>query len=315
MKIPKPVAVCGVAVLLAGPVGSGPTVLAASPQQARTVHVSVTTNDGVPITDLTPADFELKEDGKVREIGSAAITAVPIRLTILVADDGSGSFQQALVTLIQPLQAIAEVSLVSVVAQPEKMLDFTNDPQRLVEGIERLGTRAAGTGGGQLMEAIAESIKATAAPGKRPVILVMRLGGSSASTLRQEDVRDALRTTGTTLYALSPTGNTGGSGGGLPMSYGGAGGVARADYAAAETTYRSRNLESVINDGTKQTGGRHIQFSAGTILKIMEQLAQELQSQYQITYTLPAGVKPSDRLEVSTKRRSVRVYAPTRIAN
>jgi hypothetical protein len=164
------------------------------------------------------------------------------------------------------------------------------------------------------MEAIAESIKATAAPGKRPVILVMRLGGSSASTIRQEDVREALRTTGTTLYALSPTGNTG-SGGGAPMSYGGVGGVARADYAAAETTYRSRNLESVINDGTKQTGGRHIQFGAGTILKIMEQLAQELQSQYQITYALPAGVKPSDRLEVSTKRRGVRAYAPSRIAN
>jgi VWFA-related protein len=305
---------CGVGLVAAGVVVSEHSLGASARQETRTVHVSVTTNDGVPIADLTAADFEVKEDGKVREIASAAITSTPIRMTILVADDGTGSFQQALVTLIQPLQAIGEFSLVSVVAQPEKVLDFTSDAERIVAGIEKLGTRATSTGGSQLMEAIAESAKTTAAAGKRPVILVMRLGGSAASTIRQEDVREDLRKTGTVLYALSPTGNTGG-GGGAPMAYGGAGGVARADYAAAETTYRSRNLESVINDGTKQTGGRHIQFSGGTIIKIMEQLAQELQSQYQITYTLPADVKPSDRLDVSTKRRGARVYAPTRIAN
>ncbi len=304
----------GVAILTAAFLGGQQPLAAATPQQTRNIHVSVTTTEGVPITDLTAADFEVKEDGKAREIGSAAITSVPIRLTILVADDGTGAFQQALVALIQPLQAIAEVSLVSVVAQPEKVLDFTNDPQRLVEGIEKLGTRASAAGGGQLMEAIADAAKTAAAPGKRPVILVMRLGGSAASSIRQEDVREALRTTGATLYALSPTGSTG-SGGGVPMSYGGAGAPARADYAAAESTYRSRNLESVINDGAKQTGGRHIQFGSGTILKIMEQLAQELQSQYQITYSLPAGVKPSDRVEVLTKRRGVRIYAPTRVAN
>ena len=164
------------------------------------------------------------------------------------------------------------------------------------------------------MEALADAATSTATPGRRPVIVAMRLGGSAASSLRQQDVREALRKTGTRLYVLSPTGSTGG-GGGAPMAVSGAGGAARADYAASEATYRSRNLESVINDGSKETGGRHIQFSASTILPIMEQLAQELQSQYLLTYALPAGVKPSDRLEVTTKRRGLRFYAPTRVAN
>jgi VWFA-related protein len=306
----------GVVFIWAGLVLAGARpAAAASPQQTRTIHVSVTTSDGVPITDLSAADFEVKEDGKVREVGTAAVTSTPIRMTILVADEGTGAFQQALVALIQPLVAIAEVSLVSVVAQPEKVLDFTSDPERIVAGIEKLGPRAGtASGTGQLLEAISESVRTVAAPGKRPVLVVMRLGGSSSSTIRPDDVREALRRTGTMLFALSPTGNTG-AGGGAPMAYGGAGGVARADYAAAESTYRSRNLESVINDGSKQTGGRHIQFSGGTIIRIMEQLAQELQSQYEIAYMLPAGVTPGDRLEVSTRRRGARVNAPTRIAN
>ena len=309
------IGMCGVALVCAGLIRSGADVVgAAAPQQTRTVHATVTTAEGVPVTDLTAADFEVKEDGKVREIASAAITSTPIRMALLVSDDGTGAFQQALVTLIQPLVAIAEFSLVSVVAQPEKVLDFTNDAEKIVAGVERLGTRAAQPGGGQLLEAIAESIPAVSAPGKRPVVVVMRLGGSASSSIRPEDVRESLRKTGTTLYALSPTGNTG-SGGGAPMAYGGAGGAARTDYAAAETTYRSRNLESVINDGAKQTGGRHIQFGANTIVKTMEQLSQELQSQYEISYVLPAGVKPSDRIEVTTKRRGARIYAPTRIPN
>jgi VWFA-related protein len=287
---------------------------AAVPQATRTVHVSVTTNEGVPVTDLTPADFEVKEDGKLREIASVEITPVPIRMRILVADDGTGAFQQALVTLLQPLQAIVDVSLVSVIAQPETILDFTRDSQTIVNGIEKLGTRASGTGGSQLMEALTEAASTMTAPGRRPVIVVMRLGGSAPSSIREQDVRNALRKAGTRLYVLSPAGHTGG-GGGAPMAYGGAGGGARADFAASEATYRSRNLESVVNDGSKETGGRHLQFSASTIVPIMEQLAQELQSQYLLTYTLPAGVKPSDRLEVATTRRGLRVYAPTRVAN
>jgi carbon monoxide dehydrogenase subunit G len=304
-----------IGLLISGFIGTHPELdVAAAPQHTRSVHVTVIDEAGVPVTDLTAAHFEIKEDGKVREIGSAALTPVPIRMTILVADEGTGAFQQALVTLIQPLTAIAEFSLVSVVAQPEKVLDFTSDPEKVVAGVEQLGQRGGRPGSAQILEAISESIDAIAAPAKRPVIVVMRLSGGASSSLRPDTVREALRKTGATLYVFSPTGATG-AGGGAPMTYAGAGGVARADYAAAETTYRSRNLESVINDGSKQTGGRHEQFGGETILKMMEQLAQELLSQYQLTYTLPAGVKPGDRLEVSTTRRGARVYAPNRIVN
>jgi VWFA-related protein len=288
--------------------------LIAAPQQTRAVHVSVTTEDGTPVTDLTAADFEVKEGGRTREVSSAVITSVPMRMAILVADDGTGGFQQAMVTLIQPLIALGEFKLVSVVAQPETVVDYTTSAEALVAGIEKMGPRGGQPGSSQLIEAIAENAESVGAPGRRPVIVVMRMGGSASSQLRQEVIREMLRKAGTQLFAISPANSTGG-GGSAPINYGGTGGQARTDYAAAESVYRNRNLESVLNDGSRQTGGRHVYVNGQTILKSIEQLTQELQSQYQLSWTLAAGEKPSDRLEVSVKRRGLRVNAPNRIAN
>jgi VWFA-related protein len=274
----------------------------------------VVNNDGTPVTDLTGADFEVKEGGKAVAITDATLTNVPLRIALIVADEATGNFQQAMITLIKPLIAVAEFKLVSVLTQPDTVVDYTNDAERLVAGIEKMGMRGGGQPTtSQLMEAISENVETVAQPGKRSAIVVMRMGGSAASQIRQEVVRETLRKNGTQLFAFSPPGA--GGGGGVPMGYGGAGGQARADYAAAESSYRGRNLESVLNDGSKQSGGRHVNFSAQTIIPEIEKLAQELQSQYQIAYTLPAGSKPSDRIQVTSKRRGTKVLAPERIAN
>ena len=65
----------------------------AQAQQRRTVYVSVTQKDGAPVTDLTAAHFDIKEGGKPVEVIAAEVTKTPIRLTIIVADGGTGAFQ------------------------------------------------------------------------------------------------------------------------------------------------------------------------------------------------------------------------------
>jgi VWFA-related protein len=311
----KRVIVCGTTLVGVSLVfGTSWSVTAAARQGARSLHVAVVNNDGVPVTDLTAADFEVREGGKTAQITSAALATMPMRVALIVADEATGNFQQAMVTLIKPLIAVAEFKLVSVITQPETILDYTNDAERLVAGVEKMGMRGSGQPTTpQLMEAISENVDTVAQPGKRSVVVVMRLGGAAASQLRQEVVRETLRKNNTQLFAFSPPGA--GGGGGVPMAYGGAGGQARADYASAESAYRTRNLESVINDGSKQSGGRHVTFSAVSIIPEIEKLAQELLSQYQISYTLPAGAKPSDRVQITTKRRGVKVLAPERVAN
>ena len=314
----KRVVLCVTCVLSFGLVLGNSWSLGASPRQdSRSVHVAVVNNDGAPVTDLAAADFEVKEGGKATTITNAALTTMPLRVALIVADEGTGNFQQAMVQLIKPLVVLGEFKLVSVVMQPETVVDYTSDAERLVAGIEKMGQRAGGQpSGAQLLEAINENLESLAQPGKRPVMVVMRLGGAATSQIRPEVVRETIRKAGIQLFALSPP-NAGGGGGGMPVSAGGGGamGQARQDYAASESTYRGRNLESVLNDGSKQSGGRHIYFSGQTILKDIDQLTQELQSQYQITYTLPAGTKPSDRIQVATKRRGAKVLAPERIAN
>jgi VWFA-related protein len=298
--------------------GSSWSLSAAPRQDSRSVHVAVVNNDGSPVADMTAADFEVKEGGRAVTLTNATMTTVPLRMALIVADGGTGNFQQAMVTLIKPLIALGEFKLVSVVMQPETIVDYSSDAEQLVAGIEKMGQRGSGQpSGAQLMEAIVENVQSVAQPGKRPVIVVMRFGGAATSQIRQEDVRESIRKAGIQLFALSPQGG-GGGGSTMPMSYGGGGGAmgqARQDYAASESTYRGRNLESVLNDGSKQSGGRHIYFSGQTIIPEIEKLAQELQSQYQLTYSLPAGSKPSDRIQVTSKRRNTKVLAPERIAN
>ena len=53
--------------------------LSASPRQdSRSVHVAVVNNDGSPVTDLTAADFEVKEGGKATAIIRNGHTNRPI---------------------------------------------------------------------------------------------------------------------------------------------------------------------------------------------------------------------------------------------
>jgi hypothetical protein len=69
-----------------------------------------------------------------------------------------------------------------------------------------------------------------------------------------------------------------------------------------------------IGDGPKQSGGRLVPiltlqgFEAG-----LQQVADDLSSQYLITYTLPDGVKASDRIGVSLNKPGLTLRAPTRV--
>ena len=272
------------------PAAVGADATAPQALQKRTVYASVTQKEGAPVTDLTAADFDVKEGGKACEVVGAELTKTPMRLAFIVADGGSGGFQYALATMLQRLQDVAEFSVVSVINQPDKLVDFTTDLDKVVEALKRLGARGTTKASGQVLEAIDQATKEIPKEGKRSVIVVMTVGGSAATDIRAPDVREALRKSNTQLYVMSPVGNVGGSGG-------------------------NTHLDIVLNDGSRDSGGRHEHFSGQTLTKVAEQISQELLNQYQLTYVLPDGTKPSDRLEVGTKRKGLKVNAPTRIAN
>jgi hypothetical protein len=57
-----------------------------APQVNRTVRATVTTGKGEPVPNLTPADFEVKEDGKAREVLRVEPSADPLSIALLLDD-------------------------------------------------------------------------------------------------------------------------------------------------------------------------------------------------------------------------------------
>jgi VWFA-related protein len=286
-----------------------PSLSAGTATQARTrtVYVSVTDKKGEPVTDLQGTEFEVKEGGKTQQVVSAQMATTPLRVAVLVSDAGTGAFQAGLAHFMQSLLGHAEFALTSVIVQPEKILDYTADASTLSAAVRRLGPRGRQRGA-QLMEAIQEATKNVSAEGKRPVIVVLRVGAEDATSIPADDVREQLRKSGAVLYVLSTVG-----------AQRQAPSQARAGISSEQAQLRddevndgALNLGQVLGDGSKESGGRHDQVVSTSLVEAMKQVAGELLQQYEITYILPEGMKPSDRISVSSKRKGVTVRAPTR---
>jgi VWFA-related protein len=289
-----------------------PSLLAADAAETRTrtVHVSAVAKDGSFVKDMTAADFEVKEGGKVQQITVKPATS-KLRITIVDADGGTGAFQAGIANFLQKLVDYAEFSLVSVLVQPEKILDFTSEVPKLQDAIRTIGSRSRTRQPGQLMEALYEAAKAIPAEGKRTVIVAARVGGETPSTERPENIRNLLRANNTALYVLSLSGADRSAG---SQRLGSGGGSAEAaQVREEELADNARSLQLVLNDGSAESGGHRTEVVTTTTIKAFTDIADELLSQYEITYTLPEGVKPNERLQVSTKRKDVKINAPSRL--
>ena len=277
----------------------------------RTVYVSVVDKSGAPVTDMKAADLEVKEGGKVMEIVSVRQAAAPLRIAVIDSDMGYGAFQAGVQNFMQKLLGRAEFSLTSVLVQPKKVMDYASDPPTLIKGIEGVGRRGVQRGG-QLMEAILEATKDIKVEGKRAVILVLRVGGEGTSALAGNDVREQLRKSGAILYAIStrgadranPSATAGGTGNTMDAY------TQQQQLRQDELTEGMAALQQVLGDGSRESGGHYEEVVSVTLSKSVEAIADQLINQYEVVYVLPDGVKPSDRLQVSTKRKNVNLWAP-----
>lgn len=277
-------------------------------QSTRTVYVSVIDKKGNAVTDLLAGEFEVKAGGKRLDVVSAGPAQAPLRIALLVSDAGTGGFQQGLANFMQKLLGHAEFALISVIVQPETVVDYSGEAGVLREGLRRLGTRGRQRGA-QLMEAIQDATKGVRREGARPVIVVVRVGGEAATDLSGDDVREQLRKSGAILYVISTVGAQ------RPAPSQARTGISaeQAQLHDDEVVAGALNLGQVLGDGSRESGGRHDQVISTTLVPTMEQLADELLHQYVLTCALPDGVKPTDKLSVSSKRKGVTVRAPSRL--
>jgi hypothetical protein len=253
------------------------------PDVLRKVYFSAVDGKGAPVTDITAAELTVKEGGKEREIAEVKPATAPMHVSIFVDDAGTGAFQIAVAKFFEALLRQAKFAVSIMNPQPIKVADYTADPEELRAALGRMGQRGkVDVDGEQIVDAVGgaarelERLKAG-----RPVIVVLTASGEAAVSNQSDNALNALRASGASLHVLSITGI---------------------------------EMGRVLADGPKQSGGMTQQVSRGvTIAPVLAKIADNLLHQYVLTYTIPDGVKASERLSLATSRKDVKLLAPTRL--
>lgn len=288
----RPIMVGFVGVLLAVSVSASEGPRVAAPTE-RTVYVTVTANDA-PVPDLTAADFVVKEGGKDREIVKAVPATTPMRLALaveerLVADH---NVRKAMFEFMKLMIERSQIALITIGLRNNVVVDFTSSGEALVGGINKLSMNPPPD------SAVAEGIldlstRFIESKAERPVIVVISFSGGQAGVAPRA-VLDKLRDSGALMHSITISGST--------------------QVTPLGSMSDQSGREQVLGDGPKQSGGRRIEVTSTLqILRATQQIAADLGSQYAITYTLPDGVKPDRRFNVTVKRRGTSVRAPSQI--
>lgn len=267
-------------------------IATAQARQAQ-VYVSVLDSKGEPVTDLTAADFRVREDGVEREVLKAGPATEPLTVALLVDDSqaqrpATPMIREALETFITAL-AGSEISIVTFGERPTIAVEYTTDQKKLLDGAKRIFPRQ--NAGAYLMDAIVDVSRGLQKrKAARPVIAVLMMeDGVEFSNRHYDNVLDELAKGGGALHVVS-LGQTRGS-------------------LADEI----RNRDQVVALGTERTGGRRDNVLALTgAAPKMKQLAQELLKQYVVAYSRPETLIPPEKIEVTTTRKGLTVRARTR---
>ena len=270
----------------------------------RTVYVSAVDRKQVPITDLDAREFLLREGGRVREIIRVEPATTPMRIAIIVDDSGTGIFRVPVANFVNQLLGRADFAIKHVIAQAHTLVDYTADVDRLREAILRLGVRAETPDGGRVVEAIYDTAKELR-EADRPVIIVLTDTYASYSSLPAHHVMEELQNSGAILYVIAVARLATLNPSSVPL----------AKDKPAELLDNQLDINRVLGDGPKQSGGRRVEIGGlGGTIPELQGVATELRQQYLITYIVPAGERLDQKLSVSTKRRGVSVRAPARSA-
>jgi len=249
----------------------------------RIVHFSAVDGKGAHVTDLTAADLTVKEGGKDRAINAVEPATMPMQLSILVDDGGTGGFLGALSQLIQATFGRAEFTIRVLSPQAIKVVDFTRDADDLRAALGRIGPRGRiQVDTEQIIAGVGDAAKELRQlRARRASIIALTASGEKTQSDLADEALNALKDSGASLSVIYVTGV---------------------------------ELGRVLGDGPRHSGGMIEQVTGNTALgPAIAKLTDNLRNQYALTYTVPDGVKPSDRFALSTTRRDVKLLAPTRI--
>jgi len=281
-------------------VGASTVPASAAGPTTRTVYITVVDDAGKAVSGLTPADIVVKEGGKEREVSSVAPASEKMRLALMVEKPlvGMSLVRIGLAEFVVRMCPSAEIALFLVSQRNELMVDYTSDVDVLIDGIRNLPlseTRVTAAVPDAIFDMAKKFEKEKPA---RPVLVLVTVEQGQSTEVDPQSIINQLAKTKAQFWAVSiePSGSQ----------------PSGSVRSLADFTGRAQ----IIGDGSAQSGGRRIPIITVTgFQQGLQQVADDLSSQYLITYILPEGVRPADRMSVSLKKPGATLRAPNRVPN
>ncbi len=227
------------------------------------LHASVVDKSGKLVTNLGQNAFKVYENGSEQTIKVFRREDVPVSLGILIDDSGSMREKRAKVgaaalALVKASNPQDEVFIVNFNDEAYLDVPFTNDIQKLQEGLQKIDSR----GGTAMRDAISMSIDYLKDKGKKDkkVILVVTDGNDTASLETLEKLVQKARQSEILIYAIGILGE--------------------------EEPRESKKAQRALKALTEASGGMvYYPKLLPEVEKLSLDVAQEIRNQYTIAYS------------------------------
>jgi hypothetical protein len=285
MTFPRLMSVAGVCAVLA----------VAAPQSAeaqasqRVVYASALDQEGVPVPDLGPRDFVVREDKVAREILAVAPAADPMQIALLVDNSQASEqfirdYREALPAFINAIAADEngarhQLAVITLGERPTINTDYTFDLAQAAKNTQRIF--AVPGSGTYLLDGLIETSRGVTRKNfSRPVIVAVITEGPELSDRFYQTVLEPLRASGAAFHVVT--------------------------VGSPSNTAHDRGV--VLAMGTRDSGGRNDTILTSTALPArMKQVAAELLHQYKITYARPQTLIPPEQVTVTSAKPGVAV--------
>ncbi len=262
-------------------------VSAQTPNRDYTVFVSAVDSKGEPVEGLDADAFVVREDGIRREVLRVSRANEPMDVAILIDNSTAigpdvTRFRAGLKAFVMRMAPGNKVALIGLASRPTILVDYTDDMDRLNDG---LGLFATPDSGMTLLDAIRETTQGlTKREAPRAVIVPVITDGVEFSNRDADSLIKQLVAARVTMHAVTV--------GMFPFSNN------------PPIRERLRLLEA----GPRETGGQRITMLNATGLETaLPRLARELLSQYKVVYSRPESLITPSKVTVSSGRKGLTV--------
>lgn len=264
------------------------TAAVAVGQADKKMFVSVIDAAGKPVSDVTAADFAVREDGAEREVTGMRPSSEPLSVALLV--DTTAGTERYLVGIRNGLTAFVrdvltrnpnnEIAVWEFGVAAQRVRDFTSDAATLEKSVGQIYARS--DAGSVLLETIYLASEALARrPSPRRAIVVFNVEPSVELTERQpQQINESLMKSRAQLWAVS------------------------LQRGAVE----GGNRDSLLNSLVRNAGGVRERILTDTAIEqYLRIYATALNAQYEVTYRRPSGT--AKVVQTGIRRDGLKVIA------